>query len=288
MSTGLAVGVGSLIVGVIAILILIFTSFRSLEVNEIGLNYSGITKSVDRDLYTSGIHFLGVGHSFIKYPTTVQTYEFSKGKGSDAPSVRSRTKDGLEVELEISFQYLYMSLELYDLYMQYGGLEKLPCMKIAIDILTDVATQYKASQFFFDKEKITFAMQKAVNKTFAQYCFATVDYFQLKSIDLPDKYEIAIQETEVMRQDIHKAEAEKAKMQIELETTILQAQIASNININKAEANGQSFYKIQYQQAASLKTIKDALGLSNPDLLDYLRAKILREYPEDKMIIGMA
>jgi len=115
-----------------------------------------------------------------------------------------------------------------------------------------------------------------------------VDYFQLKSIDLPDKYEVAIQETEVMRQDIHKAEAEKAKMQIELETTILQAQIASNININKAEANGQSFYKIQYQQAASLKTIKDALGLSNPDLLDYLRAKILREYPEDKMIIGMA
>eukprot|EP00344_Euplotes_crassus_P012548 CAMPEP_0196994500 /NCGR_PEP_ID=MMETSP1380-20130617/790_1 /TAXON_ID=5936 /ORGANISM="Euplotes crassus, Strain CT5" /LENGTH=77 /DNA_ID=CAMNT_0042409897 /DNA_START=632 /DNA_END=865 /DNA_ORIENTATION=+ len=77
-------------------------------------------------------------------------------------------------------------------------------------------------------------------------------------------------------------------MQIELETQIMQAKIASNININKAEAKGQSFYKIQYQQAESLKTIKDALGLSNPDLLEYLRAKILREYPEDKMIIGMA
>ncbi|CAI2377437.1 unnamed protein product [Moneuplotes crassus] len=288
MSTALAVGAGALIVGAIAIVILIFTSFRSLEVNEVGLNYSGITKSVDKDLYTSGIHFLGVGHSFLKYPTTVQTFEFSKGRGSDAPSVKSRTKDGLEVELEISFQYLYMSLELYDLYMQYGQQERLPCMKIAIDILTDVATQYKASQFFFDKEKITHSMQTAVNKTFAQYCFATVDYFQLKSIDLPDKYEVAIQETEVKRQDIHKAEAEKSKMQIELETQIMQAKIASNININKAEAKGQSFYKIQYQQAESLKTIKDALGLSNPDLLEYLRAKILREYPEDKMIIGMA
>ena len=33
-----------------------------------------------------------------------------------------------------------------------------------------------------------------------------------------------------------------------------------------------------------MKTIKDALGLTTPDLLQYLRAKILREYPEDKMI----
>lgn len=287
MSTGLFVGIGSLVVGVIAIIILIFTSFRSLEVNEIGLNYSGITKSVDKDLFTSGIHFLGVGHSFIKYPTTVQTFEFSKSKGSDAPSVRSRTKDGLEVELEISFQYLYLSTELYDLYMQYGQQERLPCMKVAIDILTDVATQYKASQFFFDKEKISGTMQKSLNKTFADFWFATVDYFQLKSIDLPDKYEIAIQETEVMRQDIHKAEAEKSKMQIELETQIMQAQISSNININQAEASGQSFYKIQYQQAASLKEIKDSLGLSTGDLLKYLRAKILKEYPEDKMIIGL-
>mmetsp|Transcript_27166 Transcript_27166/g.24044 ORF Transcript_27166/g.24044 Transcript_27166/m.24044 type:complete len:170 (+) Transcript_27166:28-537(+) len=169
MSTGVFVGIGCLVVGVISILVLVFTSFRSLEVNEIGLNYSGITKSVDRDLFTSGIHFLGVGHSFIKYPTTVQTFEFSKSRGSDAPNVRSRTKDGLEVELEISFQYLYISTQLYDLYMNYGQKENLPCKKIAIDILTDVATQYKASQFFFDKEKISSTMQKQLNLTFSDY-----------------------------------------------------------------------------------------------------------------------
>ena len=126
MSTGLFVGIGCLVVGVISALVLVFTSFRSLEVNEIGLNYSGITKSVDRDLFTSGIHFLGVGHSFIKYPTTVQTFEFSKSSQSDAKNVRSRTKDGLEVELEISFQYLYVSTQLYDLYMMYGQKERLP------------------------------------------------------------------------------------------------------------------------------------------------------------------
>ena len=171
-------------------------------------------------------------------------------------------------------------------------------MKIAIDILTDVATQYIASQFFFDKEKISLAMQKELNSTFADQCFATVDYFQLKSIDLPDPYERAIQETEVKRQDIHRAAAEKMRIQIELETKVKQAEIASNVNINQAQgqasvllqsnfATSESFYKIQYQQAFSLAEVKTALGLTTDQLLQYLRAKILKEYPESKMIIGM-
>jgi len=70
-------------------------------------------------------------------------------------------------------------------------------------------------------------MQNKLNKTFAEECFSTVDYYQLKSIDLPDEYEKAIQETEVKKQDIHKAEAEKLKMQIEMETKVKQATIAA-------------------------------------------------------------
>ena len=298
MSTGVMIGLGCLGVGVVALIVLIFTSFRTLEVNEVGLDYSGITKTIDKEIFTSGIHLLGVGHSFIKYPTTVQTYEFSKAKGSDAPRVKSRTKDGLEVELEISFQYIYILNKIYDTYMRYAENQNIPWMKIAIDILTDVATQYNAAEFFFNKDKISKSMQDSLNATFSEYWFSTVDYFQLKSIDLPDPYEIAIQETEVKRQDIHKAEAEKAKTAIELETKIMQAKISSNITVNKAMgdassllqsnvANTESFYKIQIQQATALAAVKKSLGLTNAQLLTYLRAKILKEYPEGKMIIGL-
>lgn len=298
MSNLIVIGAGALVVAVVTIIILIVTSFRTLEVNEIGLDYSGITKTIDKQLYTAGIHFLGVGHSFIKYPTTVQTYEFSKAPGSDAPTVRSRTKDGLEVELEISFQFLYITNQAYDMYMQYAENHKEPCKKVAIDILTDTATQFSASRFFFDKEIISAQMQSDLNATFGDLCYATVDYFQLKSIDLPDKYEVAIQETEVKKQDILTASAEKSKMQIELETKVKQAQIASNININKAEgqasallqsnqATAESFYKIQKENSNALAAVKKSLNLNSKDLLNYLRAKILKEYPEDKMVIGL-
>lgn len=65
---------------------------------------------MDRKAYIGGIHFLGVGHSFIKYPKTVQTIEFSNERTANGPSIGSRTNDGLEVILEISFQYKYFFL----------------------------------------------------------------------------------------------------------------------------------------------------------------------------------
>jgi len=53
--------------------------------------------------YTGGFHFLGVGHSFIKYPKTVLNLDYSNHEGADYPPLKSRTNDGLEVILEISF-----------------------------------------------------------------------------------------------------------------------------------------------------------------------------------------
>ena len=121
MSAGLTICLVSLGIGLVALVILIITSFSQLEVNEVGLDYSGITKTIDKNIYTAGIHFLGVAHSFIKFPNTIQTYEFSKQPRADGNIIRSRTKDGLEVELEVSFQYHYITDRLYDMYMKYGN-----------------------------------------------------------------------------------------------------------------------------------------------------------------------
>ena len=120
MSAGLTICLVSLGIGVVALVILIITSFSQLEVNEVGLDYSGITKTIDKNIYSAGIHFLGVAHSFLKFPNTVQTYEFSKMPKADGSIIRSRTKDGLEVEIEVSFQYHYITNSLYDMYMKYG------------------------------------------------------------------------------------------------------------------------------------------------------------------------
>lgn len=52
---------------------------------------------------SAGLHFLGIGHYFIKFPKTVQTIEFSNSTSTGA--LYSRSSDGIELSMEISFQY---------------------------------------------------------------------------------------------------------------------------------------------------------------------------------------
>ena len=61
-------------------------------------------------------------------------------------------------------------------------------MNIAVDILTDVATQYVASQFFANRSLIQEKMRLKLNSTYTDSCFSSIDYFQLRSVDLPNDY----------------------------------------------------------------------------------------------------
>lgn len=87
-------------------IVLLILGFSVLEATEYGLDYSWISKSVDKRVYENGLHFLGIGHSFIRYPKMVQTIEFSKDPRASKALIQSRTSDGLEVIVEISFQYM--------------------------------------------------------------------------------------------------------------------------------------------------------------------------------------
>ena len=151
--------IGCCILSTITVIVLLAVSFRTLDINEYGLDYSSISKTIDSKALQGGFHFLGVGHSFIKYPSTFQTIEFSKELKSNGPPIKSRTSDGLEVAIEISFQYRLQYTQLYDLYMTFGTKYDLIFQKYAIDILTDATTQYTAYEFFMDRTSIGVKMQ---------------------------------------------------------------------------------------------------------------------------------
>lgn len=94
---------GSLGLGVVLLAVFMYFSVDSLSYNQVGLNYSSIFKSVENATYNPGFHFIGLGHDFIPYEITVSTIEFSKGRDSTLPIISCRTKDGLKLDLEVSF-----------------------------------------------------------------------------------------------------------------------------------------------------------------------------------------
>lgn len=62
---------GCCLLAVASIGMLFYMSYSSLDASEYGLDYSSITKTIAKDEFGSGYHFLGFGHSFIRYPSTV-------------------------------------------------------------------------------------------------------------------------------------------------------------------------------------------------------------------------
>ena len=275
--------------------LLILFGFSSLEATELGLNYSWISKTISPEVKENGLYFIGIGHSFIKFPKTVQTIEFSEEKTANRGPIESRTSDGLEVTLEISFQYILQPDKLYDLYNTYGPKYDNVFQNIAINILTEEATKYTAYNFFMDRGKIKDDFQYELNLRFDKNCFSNIQFLQLRSVNLPNLFEQSIQESEVKKQDIQKAQAEQNKVKIEIDTKIKAAEYQKNVIINKAEGEAQAIIKqneayvdallrTQNTQTNAFKHLKDTLQLTNENLLDFMKTKIIKEYSGDNDI----
>lgn len=139
---------------------LLILGFSSLDATEYGLDYSWLSKTIDPIARFNGLYFIGIGHSFIKFPRNIQTIEFSQDRAANRPAIESRTSDGLEVILEISFQYTLQPENLYRLYNYYGFDYSSTFQNIAIDVLTEEATGYTAYDFFMNRGKIKDDFQK--------------------------------------------------------------------------------------------------------------------------------
>ena len=138
----------------------------------------------------------------------------------------------------------------------------------------------------------------ALNEVRQEKTHCNVEFFQLRDVDLPDQFEDAIQLTEVMKQDIHKAEAEKNKIKIEIKTKIMKAElnVEAITNIAKGEADAilsaneaqvQGFNATEISAIEGYSTIKNELSMSNVDLLSYIRSQVIQNYSGDKLIISV-
>ena len=83
----------AILFGLIVGSILLALSFYIVEPNYVGVDYNHVTESIDEvKLYTSGRHFLGIGHEMVLFSTTQQT--------RDLGVLTGRSKDGLSVQFE--------------------------------------------------------------------------------------------------------------------------------------------------------------------------------------------
>lgn len=281
-------GGGGCCVVIIVAAVLIGVSVKTLDSNEIGLDYDGFNMQVNSKLYTGGTYFLGLAHSFLDFPATQQTIMFadhsSNGK-PDGPSIASRSKDGLPVSISYSFNYRFKQQadDLMNIYLNYGTYDDADFLyqRIACNIVRSVCSQYLSSDFFTStRGTIQSAMQAQLNAELA-LVGGNVENFQLLDVGIPTAFTDARNRQQSAIQEVTKAQNELTVASINSQTNVLVAQQAANLIISQAQVNAQKAQLTTQASIASLQArylaerqsygnIAQKLGLSPQELLTFI------------------
>lgn len=153
------------------LIISLIVSMDSLEPLEYGITYNKLTKTISKDVFSSGRYLIGPWNSYIRYPSNLVTIEFSDSRRATvntylikADPLQTRTAEGLNLSLHISFQYKLSKNEIPKLYNMANINYQSTYVRISRDVILKVAGQYNATNYWTDRKKIGEFMQSALNK----------------------------------------------------------------------------------------------------------------------------
>jgi len=288
------------VVVVVASAVILILSFDTLEYQEYGLNYSWVSETVEDRPYTSGRYYLGLGNHFIKFPRMVIPVLFSDDQADkkQGPALQSRTRDGLNVRLEVSFQYRLLYEQASDLYQTLGKDYEPIFLRMALEQLSIAATEHDAHFFFTNRSSIGQEMHDRLNNHFKERAFSEVPFFQLRTVHLPKDFEEALKDTQVRQQEIQIAALQQKSNTVTFKTRVLQANQAVKVLTNQAEAEAASILAetnaycqqtkvTQNLQTSALTSMVKASGWNSKQLLQYMRIRAVRDHPAGKSMISM-
>jgi len=264
--------VPSIIAGTFLVIVVLGAmSLDYVEQNEYGLVYNWVTKTIGKEVYHGGTHPIGFWNKFVVFPATVRSIEFSNRRWplATSPTLHTRTKEGLGLQLSISFQYTLNPDRLAELYaltnVAYEGL----FVRIARDQLLEAAAEYEGPQYWLQRQDVGDHMRGLVDQQLRESC-AKLWGLQLLVIDLPDRYEKAITLTQVQQQIIKTRRNEQKAASIRADTEVLKADYDRQIQVVRAsaEANYTVATKLALADAAGRKIAAEA------DALKYVRTKL--------------
>jgi regulator of protease activity HflC (stomatin/prohibitin superfamily) len=294
MASDDAVKVGGILCCIVLICsaFLLGYSFRKLEANEVGLNYSANSLTIEMDkLYESGVHFLGVGHSFFKFPKNVQQIDLKGGN-----SIGARTSDGLLVDLQVQllFRLVIEKDALANLQLMFNGKYRDYYANIIRSVVRDVASDYTAFQFWQSRDNITQAMLARLSIVLGDV-YGRVENFLLSNYDLPQTFDEAITETQNRIQEKERVQSEVEQETVETQTRVLKALKQAEIIGLEANATATAYLlsidaemvKIQTQVQAELSaysTLMSELQFTPEELVTYVWLETLQKARSQKVL----
>lgn len=149
----------------IAVVVIIIAAFGVVEPNEMAIKYYGMSASLERgSLYGAGRQFVGPFNSFILYKKTNELVQM--------PPISARTKDGLRVDLNVTFLYKYINdlknlVQLYEMFGDKQGEDAY--VEVAHGVFRDVASDFTAFGFYSNRTLIALNMRTELDAALLPY-----------------------------------------------------------------------------------------------------------------------
>jgi len=266
------------------LIILLPLSFHNVEYHEVAFFKRRSTGTIDRDtVYTVGRHCIGPDGSFVKFPASEQTVEFS---GMSVWTKTERLSDtnvgaaGTAISLDVTFQYRLRPDELSDLYsavaLQYESFVR----NLATTAIKNISTSFTADEFVKSRRTIQDALQLGVD-TALEAAHADCETLQLRKIEFPPTFvermlaaAVQIQtnqaEESLQQSAIIRSTTELGVKKIENDASVVSNTAEAQANLVKIEAKArvqtEQNLAEKYAQQATLirsRTAKEVADIGN-------------------------
>jgi len=258
--------------------VLLLTSIVTIAPTETGLVYNVLTADLGDDLLEQGIQLTVPFGQVVRWPIVYTSVEYT---GSNY--IACNSADGLELEVDVAFQYVPKKQALYDLTVEHKDFEMYSKLidEQARSSVMHACGDYTAEQYQTLRSEVTLAMQEEVKSNLLTRLQATVQEFQLRVVDRPKVYEDIVKEKEVARSDIPLAENQREQAITKAQTSLEEAEQFKAKEINKAETDSRITLDLasrtaqgitdEYATQATVFTkAKEIYDLSTPELLKWV------------------
>jgi len=282
----------------LTMLILFAVSFQVLGPLEMGIDLNKYSQELNEEqVFGPGRYVLGIGHTFLNFPSTLQSIEFSEQPGSAGAELDIFTNQGQTIFIDVSFQYRLVKEELIDLYYLYGKDYESGFIKIAQSSIKETATLFDQNQYYTERELIAAAMEIDLRNEL-RLVHANVTGFQLRDIELLQQAEDSIIRTLTASEAAVRATFEQQVRELEAEIDVIAGGATASIQVINAEADANAF-EIREKAVAdaieirlnaesnAMADLQSALGFNSTDTLRYLYSRMIRQITGAKLLIGL-
>jgi len=280
--------VACLIAGpILAFIIGMSTSYATLGPLEAGVLKNTLSQKISSETYVQGRYYIGPMHTFIVFPTTLQTIEFSRNEMADKPPLKISMKGGQNMLLEISFQYRLMPSKLDTLYKNFEVKYADKYVSIAQTQLNNYAVKWTPTQYFQNRIQIGEGMHTVLNTEFKKGYFAVIEHFQFRNIQPPNSISFNIRDKLIQKERGLLAEEKKKAIDIRAQSATIQTTYRSralivnstadkDAQLTREDAKATAIAIKLGRKAEAYKRLKIGLSFNNSDFLKFLYIENIR------------